>query len=227
MIITNIAKTILSSAGDYWNPADHDKYIQIDAVKFDKNEAYRLRGPFNKRYGLIYIEKSDETRTFDEILADTIEEAKYSIGTFPWKYQEKLEEFFGNGVWFYWNDTTKTSISSIDVDAGADWSGYKKTGARCSLFAATNRGRGRLLSPLTTKEIEDAHSYSIEKRCKWITDSIRSLTCKERLYRVRLQGNDDCSWGASFNTLNECYLLVQELNKHGFAVVDARMDYTN
>lgn len=227
MKVTPIAQEILSN-NRYCLPSENqvDKYIEIDTVKFG-SDAYMLAGPFNEHYGLLYISKANETRTFDEILADIVDEAKYSIGTFPWKYQAKLEEAFGKSVDFYWNETTKQSISSIDVAAKGDRSGYHNTGKKCSLFAETNKGRGLLLSPLTTKEIEEAQTYSIEKRCKWITDAIKSTPCKERPYYVRLQGTDDSAWGRSFSYLEECYALVRQLKERGFDAVNEHMDFTN
>jgi hypothetical protein len=232
IIMPAAAKILDKPENAYWRikneDACHIKTLMVDAVSFPEEDACRLAGAFDRFYGLVYIQKATQAKPLAVINQETEKLMREAVIYLPYSLRKKIEDEFGtNGCEHWWNETTRHSISGIDINAGADWSGYKKSGNRCSLFANTEKGLKRLFGSLTDKDWREVDQHlkpRIEAACLEIE---RVVFCEEKPYQLRLQGSDDTSYSLTVKTLEEAKQLLRDLHDYGFSVVDEQMHFTN
>lgn len=223
MKITPIAKKILSAYPYFEN----SKYaILIDAIPFSENESPLLAGPFLKKYGLVKIKHYPNELSIDEIYQKGLADSKNRLINYPYKYRKRVEESFNNKSEHWYCKTTKTSISDIDISCGANNHGFELIGYS-GVFATTEKGITKMRSVLSEAELIICDQYCISTHEEYFKTYEYSILCKERPYLVYLCGNDDASWSKCTETLDEAELLVADLKKYGFGVVQEQMIFTN
>lgn len=228
-LITNSARLILDDEKNaYWRPVNNGdiETTLVDAVNFG-DDAYFLAGPFNGLYGLVYIKKRINAKPISQLNEATNNSFRKSPIFYPYVLRSKIEAMHGQAADFWWNNGTRRSLSSIDIQAGASTDGYAFDGKQCSLFANTEEGIKLLFSALTDidwLEAEKALAANIEEAQN---EAERTCMHAEKPYRVHLQGTDDTSYGRVFSTMEDAKQLLADLHKYGFSAVHEQMFFTN
>jgi hypothetical protein len=222
------AAHILAMPGNaYWRPRTPD--VRVEAVAFAQPRF--LAGPFEGKFGLVYIEHKPDARPMQEQLDQLAHRMMDDCSTtyMPYPACARLNKVFPNGTRFHWDAVDQTSYSDIDLPylSVEVRSRLDTEGNRCQLFAATPEGKIELMEQLTAAE-QDAFVAAKQKAlesCR--TEMAQTEACAERPYRVRLQGNDDFSWTVSLSSEADVDALLQELRQFGEAAVHRRMAFTN
>lgn len=228
-IITPEAAAILANPkNSYWAPRDKDT-IRVDAIAFD--DAYFLAGPFDEKYGLVYVDYKTNAKPLHEVLKLQYAGIVYACSTsyMPSSAVTKLGKLYPTGTAFYWNADLQKSYSDFDYPylSAEVRQGLVVTENRCQLFAETAEGQAQMMGHLTADE---QAQYLVEKRkiadsCE--ADFIGTGIYAERPYLVRLQGNDDSSWSANFMNEQDVDDLLKALRERGQDAVHELMHFTN
>lgn len=211
----------------YWKPGRD--VIRVDAVAFD--EPWFLAGPFNEKYGLVYISHCPQSKPLqqqlDEVEARVLEGCSTSY--MPYSARQRFQSMYPNGVAFHWHTARKESFSEIDLPFLSEdiLAGLERDKSRCQVFAHSEEGKAWVLAQLTP---EEQASFLEEKKraVKHIHDDMRrTATCKERPYLVRLQGTDDSSWSTTCEHLEAVEYVLEALRQRGQDAVDTCLVFTN
>lgn len=221
------ARILAMPSHAYWRPRTPD--VRMETVEFAQ-PAF-LAGPFEGKFGLVYIEHKPDAKPMQEQLDQLARRMMSDCSTtyMPYSACIRLDKLFPNGTRFHWDAVDQTSYSDIDLPylSAQVRSRLNTEGNRCQLFAATPEGKIELMEQLTAAE-QDAFVAAKQKAlesCR--TEMARTEACAERPYRVRLQGTDDASWTVSLTGEAEVEALLQELRQHGDTAVYRRMAFTN
>jgi len=230
-VISNQAQIILAKKeNEYWV---NNKAIITDAVDFG-DEAFRLAGPFDDKYGLVYIfDYSKEVKPFLELLESSKNKCFETTTWMPHSIKEKVERTLGNPEQhyfyseFWFNKELKKSLSDIDIEAGANTEGYVCNGEKCGVFFSSKEGLEKVKSILTEEEYLSWENNINEKVKSWYFDMKDTSPCSERPYLMRVQGTDDCSFSKTYESFDECIHALNSLKQFGFKYIDEKMRFTN
>jgi hypothetical protein len=225
--ISPLAAEILAKGNSYWAPRASD--IRLETIEFA--EPSFLAGPFEGRYGLVYIAHSPDALPLQEELDAT--EAKVLTGRsttyLPYSARQRLAAKYPAGMEFHWDPVAKESYSDLDLPFVTEEvrARLEFDGTRCSTFASTDEGRKILFAEVTDAEHVE-HQKALKDAVRRIQDEMQVVNrCAERPYSVRLQGNDDSSWTVSCANLESVEILLQALRQRGYAAVADLMYFTN
>jgi len=213
----------------YWRPRDNDGTIRVEAIEFA--EAYFLAGPFDGKYGLVYIKHNPDARPLQEQLDHMQQRSEDSCSTsyMPYSAHSRLDKQFPDATLFHWDPVAKESYSDFDLPhLSEEFKARLETeGNRCQLFAQTPQGKATLLGYLTEDEQAkyQADKEHSNKQCQ--AEFVRTGTYAERPYLVRLQGTDDASWSLNAANEDEVEQLLTALRSRGEDAVYELMEFTN
>jgi hypothetical protein len=230
-VISSEAKKILDETkNEYFRDKNA---IIIDAVNFGE-DAFKLAGPFNDKFGLVYVyDSSENAKSFEQLMLETKNSCYNGTTWMPRSVKIKVETALGNkgekhlysNFWF--NDKTKEAISDIDINNGASTDGFRSTGDRTTVFFNTENALNKVKSILTKEELEEWNTNITSNVNQWEKEMADTSACKERPFLLRVQGTDDCSYSKTFETLEECTYTIEKLKENGFKVIDKKMRFTN
>ena len=213
----------------YWRPREKDGTIRVEAVEFA--EAYFLAGPFDDKYGLVYIKHHQNARPLQEqqdAMYRRVVEA-CSTSYMPYSARSRLDKEFPDATLFHWDPVAKESYSDFDMPHISEElrARLETEGNRCQLFAQTPQGMATMLGYLTDDEQAQYRAAKEHSAKQSQAEFIRTGTYAERPYLVRLQGTDDASWSLNAANEDEVEKLLAELRTRGEDAVYELMVFTN
>lgn len=228
--ITKEALTILTKPENaYWVWSDDEftSFILVDAVDFGE-DAFRLAGPFDDKYGLVYISEHPKANSFTETCNKSLASKKESTLYMPHSVRNSVEAHFGKASTFYWDKESQESYSNLDIPyLDPDFVATLESRGECSLFFTTKEAYEHIICFLTEderiewqKEINQAHD-------RQVLCMLKDTACAERPFLIRLQGSDDASWGRALSSKEEALEILEKLKTNGFKTVDSDMVFTN
>lgn len=206
------------------------------AVEFDVVESGFLGGPFeynDSHYGLVSIYYNGQAKTQAEFVEhfDSTTFLKDSTIYMPYQAAKRVNDHFGGKTKFWFDQETKQSYSDIDLLHGKDEIdpavfARLSSSDECAVFFQTKAGLSLIESMLTAAEVKEWEQklQDARERCK--QEALKTTCLKEKPWKVRLQGTDDCSWEATFATEREAVNFVYALMHNGQIEV-SRMTFTN
>jgi hypothetical protein len=228
-VSADAARILANPRNGYWLPRDTNE--RVEAVAFAEDEAYFLAGPFDGKYGLVYVQHQPDAAP----LAEQLEKLERSFTTecsttyMPYSARSRLDKVYPQGTLFHWDPVDRVSYADVDIPYLAkDLRARLETkGNRCQLFAQTPEGKVEILEQLTAEE-QDAYAaakHAAAQRC--MAEVVQTGLYAERPYLVRLQGTDDASWSVSRATLAEVEEVINALRVSGQDAVYEHMFFTN
>lgn len=228
-VSADAARILVNPRNRYWLPRDANE--RVEAVAFAESEAYFLAGPFDAKYGLVYVRHQPNAAP----LADQLEKLERDIMTacstsyMPYSARARLDKTYPQGTLFHWDPVDRVSYGDVDIPCLAKdiRDRLETNGNRCQLFAQTPEGKVEILEQMTAEE-QDAYAaakHEAAQRC--MDDLKRTGLYAECPYLVRLQGNDDASWSASLATAGDAERLIHSLRVRGQDAVHDLMTFTN
>lgn len=211
----------------YWRPRAPD--IRVDAIAFEA-PAF-LAGPFDERYGLVYVAHTPQAKPLQQLLDETACDVLSAGSTVYLSYaaRQRIHAQYPDGMELHWDPVGREAYSELDVPHLLPdvFQRLQSTGQRCAEFANTVAGRATLFASLTAQEHAE-HRQALENAVVRVhAEMRRTERCAERPFSVRLQGNDDASWTATCADLDEVDALVSALRTQGYQAVRERMSFTN
>jgi len=229
IIITPEAQEILS-ANKVWEKPDA---TMIDAVDFG-DMAYCLAGPFNEKYGLVYItDHSADAEPLEQIIEKNRRSCFTSTSFMPHHVRNRIERLVGNQKddyyysEFWYNKDTKEVLSDFDISAGADATGYELDETICTVFFRSDIGLAKVKSFLTDKEYEEWVAAVDGYMVTCIRELENSYPCSDLPFLVRVQGTDDCSYSKTYRSFDDCVEALSKMKRYGFDYVTSEMTFTN
>lgn len=229
IIITAAAKNLLDEQDVAYYEKQTD-ILYLDAVDFG-DDASRLAGPFNEKYGMVYVRFKDNLKPLQEIFKEW-DQSRMSGETYmPESLRRKLKFHYGDGTCYWIRRQPEFSfISDLDYELMPleERVGYEqKDQSKCTHFFATKRGMAHMLQYVTDEEMLEWQVRCQKAKERAEKNAHKETMCAERPYMVSVCGNDDASWGLTFATMDQAMQCVRDLHQYGFGVVDEQMCFTN
>lgn len=229
-IISEIAAGILENPRyNYWHPGKDADIIRLEAVEFA--EPWFLGGPFNEKYGLVYIYHKPDAKPLQQQLDKLENDIMQGCSTtyMPYSALNTLEKAYPDATLFHWDPVAKQSYSDFDLphiekDILAR---LESNGNRSQLFANTLEGKAKMLGYLTDQELSEYITRKMESVKQCHQEIVQANLYAEHPYMVRLQGTDDASWSLSMATEQQATELVEALRTRGQDAVYELMAFTN
>lgn len=227
MIITSAAQKILNQPDmDYWARLLNGCY-KVDAVDFG-SDAYRLAGPFNERYGLVYLSYTDNAEPYASQVTSNDAKRYHTITYMPYRIRQKIEDFFGSPGTEYWIQRTPEfrMISELDYMLMGihERSGFfKEEKELCGHFWATERALEKIMSLLTEAELAEWQQNCKDYKAKAAEIDPLEMVCAERPCRLLLTGTDDALWSRAYESESSAEQALQNLHANGFVYVDTEL----
>jgi len=228
-VSADAARILANPRNQYWLPRDVNE--RVEAVAFAEEDAYFLAGPFDGKYGLLYVRHHPDAAP----LAAQLEKLERDITTacstsyMPHSARALLHKLYPQATAFHWDPVDRVSYSDLDlphlrqqIRARLDTQGN-----RCQLFAQTPEGMAKLLGLLSADEQDEYMAAKKKAAQECMTDLVRTGLYAERPYLVRLQGTDDSSWSSNHATAEEVETLIDTLRQRGQDAVYDHMTFTN
>ena len=202
----------------------------VDAIEFSEPEF--LAGPFDGKFGLVYIEHNPDAKPLEQQLRETHDSIVTGCSTTYMSYsaRQRIEQAYPNGTLFLWDAVDRVGYSELDLPhlSPIVRERLKRADAeRCQVFAETQQGKMALLDLLTAGEQETYLKAKQHSAAQCQAEMEHTVVCAERPYRVRLQGNDDASWTVNRATKEDVEALLADLRTLGYQAVSDQMWFTN
>lgn len=192
------------------------------AIEYDELDSYFLAGPFikdKKHYGLLSVYQApvQNLKSLQEYIDDMRERQLKGSSTsyMPYTARKRIDEYVKECI-FYWDDVTRQSYSSLDLDLGKheipeDVLSRLKPSGKTQVFFNTKAATAKILEIMTSQEIAQ-WGESLKHSADRIEEEMRKTqVCKEKPFYIHLAGTDDCSWGAAFQNEQEVFDTIEAI----------------
>lgn len=202
--------------------------IYVEVVDF-KDQAHRLAGPFDDKYGILTISYYPDSISFNDHMRNWRDSMQTSTTYMPVTMREYVESIFENFSVVYQRKKPFGFISDLDFHLMNDMEreGFVKSTSTCGFFFKTAKAKELVLTHLTESQILEWNSICDTKLESYTQEALVEMACAERPYRLLLSGNDDCTWAKSFATKEEALAMIGAISVSLFRAVNEDMVFTN